>query len=176
MPQQLEYEREKIKFLQSQCVQVANVVAPELSQIVHEGRTTLLDLVEDLLDSLEMLLLRLSDDIEADVLWKEEEEMVHQCKLILTCLKECGLPRLKSRIIDLVDAGPGMGISYHAVGYRTRAEFLICGWHYYIRLHLAPGDSSNNEVEKFQSCVGDAVRDGGALKGVRHDSGRSREL
>lgn len=34
---------------------------------------------------------------------------------------------------------------------------------YYIRHHLANGDSSQNEVERCQSFVGDAICDGGDL-------------
>lgn len=34
---------------------------------------------------------------------------------------------------------------------------------YFIRFHLAPGDSSN-EVERCQSLIGDAIVDGGPIK------------
>ena len=39
---------------------------------------------------------------------------------------------------------------------------------YLVRHHLAPGDSSQNDVERTQSFVADAVCDGGALNWEHH--------
>ena len=48
--------------------------------------------------------------------------------------------------------------------YRVCVEFIICSYDdYYIWIHLAPGNSSNNEVERILSSVGDVVCDGGYL-------------
>ena len=68
-----------------------------------------------------------------------------------------------SKTEDLCDAGSGVGITNEDVIYRVCAESIICGYDYYNRIHLAPGDISNNEVERIQSSVGHAVCDGGYL-------------
>ena len=60
----------------------------------------------------------------------------------------------KPRVVDLTDAGPGVGITNNDVCYGIAQEILITNSDYYIRHHLAPGDSSHNEVEPIQSYVG----------------------
>jgi hypothetical protein len=69
-------------------------------------------------------------------------------------LGEVGLPKHKSRIVDFTDAGPGVGITNHEVKMRSLEEIRIMNYDYYVRHHLAPGDSSHNEVERIQSYVG----------------------
>ena len=61
---------------------------------------------------------------------------------------------MKSRIIDLTDAGRGVGITNYEVQYRMTQEVILLNVDYYVRHHLAPGDSSRNEVERTQSYVG----------------------
>ena len=41
---------------------------------------------------------------------------------------------------------------------------MICNADYFIRHHLANDDSSQNDVERMQSYVGDAICDGAALE------------
>ena len=41
------------------------------------------------------------------------------------------------------------------VMYRTAQEFLLNEFDYYIRVHLAPEDSSQNEAERYQSSIGE---------------------
>eukprot|EP00794_Sanderia_malayensis_P001529 gene1529-1692_t len=85
---------------------------------------------------------------------------------VLDCIDliaEAKLPRHKSVVVDFIDAGPGVGITNHEVKFRSAEEIRMMNYDYYIRQHLAPGDSSKNEVERIQSYVGDAVCDGGVL-------------
>jgi hypothetical protein len=81
-------------------------------------------------------------------------EMINSMNDCLELLSEIKLPKLKSRIVDLTDAGPGVGITNHEVKFRTVEEARFMNYDYYIRHHLAPGDSSHNEVERIQSYVG----------------------
>ena len=76
---------------------------------------------------------------------KNMKSKMHDCKELLI---EVGLPLHKSRIIDLTDAGPGVGITNHEVKIRSAEEIRMMNYDYYIRHHLAPGDSSHNEVER----------------------------
>ena len=61
--------------------------------------------------------------------------------------------------MDLTDTGPGVSCKERVVQLRLCQEVIIGDYDYYTRLHLAPGDSAQNEVERLQSCVGDAVCD-----------------
>ena len=90
------------------------------------------------------------------------EALIKSCRQNVTNLAEC-LPEFKSRIHEFTDAGPGVGITNHDVKIRCAEIILLTGIDYYIRHHLANGDSSQNEVERCQSYVGDAICDGGAL-------------
>jgi hypothetical protein len=69
----------------------------------------------------------------------------------------------KSRVHKFTDAGPGVGVTNHDVQMRCAEIILLTEPDYYIRHHLANDDSSQNEVERCQSYVGDAICDGGSI-------------
>ena len=73
------------------------------------------------------------------------------------------LTRTKSILLEWTDAGPGVSVTQKAVKYRAAQIVHILDLDYLIRLHLANNDSSHNEVERYQSYVGDAICDGGPL-------------
>ncbi len=73
------------------------------------------------------------------------------------------VPMLKSRVHELTDAGPGVGVSNHDVRFRIAEIIIITNLDCYIRHHLATDDSSRNEVERIQSYVRDAICDGGCI-------------
>ena len=73
------------------------------------------------------------------------------------------LPALKSRLHEFTDAGPGVGVTNRDVQIRCAEVILLTNLDYYVRHHLANGDSSHNEVERCQSYVGDAICDGGSI-------------
>ena len=90
-------------------------------------------------------------------------------KLCYLCCQSCKkiisrIPSLKSRIHEFTDGGPGVGVSNHDVKYRVAEVIMVTDPDYYIRHHLANGDSSHNEVGRIQSYVGDAICDGGPLE------------
>ena len=49
---------------------------------------------------------------------------------------------MKSRIVNLTDAGPGVGIINCEVQYQMAQENILLNVDYYIRHYLAPVDSS----------------------------------
>ena len=49
---------------------------------------------------------------------------------------------MKSGIVDLTDANPGVGITSYEVQYRMAQEVTLLNVDYYIRHHLALGDYS----------------------------------
>lgn len=72
-------------------------------------------------------------------------------------LKELELSKSKSRIFYLTDGGPEEEITNHDVKFRITEEIRMQNYDYYVRHHLAPGDSSHNGVERIQSYVGKDV-------------------
>ena len=74
------------------------------------------------------------------------------------------IPKLKSRIHEFTDAGPGVGVNNLDVKFRMAQIIQITDADFFVRHHLANGDSSHNEVERCQSYVGDAICDGGSIE------------
>ena len=97
-------------------------------------------------------------------IWRSEIAIVDLCSLILKEMSRFRLPELKARYLEWSDAGPGVCITNNDVCYHTAQKVRIINADYLIRLHLTNGDSSHNEVERFQAYVGDAICDGGALE------------
>ncbi len=92
-----------------------------------------------------------SNIIDGDVNCVDLKNYISKC---LECISGMNLPKSKARVVDLTDAGPGVGITNKEVKFRTVEEIRVINHDYYIRHHLAPGDSSHNEVERIQSYVG----------------------
>ena len=97
-------------------------------------------------------------------LWNRFVDIVNSCRDVLQCILSFRLPAVKSHVMETTDAGPGVSVSNHDVCYRAAQRIRIMKLDYYIRLHLALGDSSMNDVERIQSYVEDAICDGGSLK------------
>ena len=94
---------------------------------------------------------------ESDRLLHFTDILVSSINQFLDGLQIYQLPKMKSRIVDLTDAGPGVGITNYEVQYRMAQELILLNVDYYVRHHLAPGDSSQNEVERIQSCAGKII-------------------
>ena len=84
----------------------------------------------------------------------EYESLFTVTESCLSIIETLNLPMQKPQVVDLTDAGPGVGITNNVVCYGIAQEILITNIDYYIRHHLAPGDSSHNEVKRIQSYVG----------------------
>ena len=70
---------------------------------------------------------------------------------------------MKSRILEFTDSGPGLAISNKDVTYRIADRIRTNDADWLTRCHLANNDNSLNDVERSQSCVGDAICDGGCI-------------
>ena len=71
---------------------------------------------------------------------------------------------MKCRVLEWTNARPGVGVTNHNVKYRMSQLFRIINADYLIRLNLSNGDSGQNEVERIQGYMGDAICDGGSLQ------------
>ena len=151
----ISYESKKLNFLQSY-----------LSEVIIELQSSVTEGVVELMIELEHMVSKCSDllslvpELSGEEYWSNVSNLVAMCKEIKM---NYSIPVAKPYIVDITDAGPGVGITNHEVGYRIVQEIMICGLDYYIRVHNAPENSSSNEVERIQSSIGDAVCDGNPL-------------
>ena len=98
---------------------------------------------------------------------KDSVQLVNKVKDMRRILLEHigpSLPVMKSRFIESTDGGPGVSHKQNGVKLTIMQRIRICNLDYYIRYHLANGDSRYNEVERCQSYVGDALCDGGTIE------------
>ena len=73
------------------------------------------------------------------------------------------MPMIKPRWAELTDAGPGVSVSNFDVQIRAMEICRMWNIDYYIRLHRSRGGSGQNEAERTNSAIGDALVDGGTL-------------
>jgi len=90
------------------------------------------------------------------------ENIVSNCSIFLKTLKNFNVRKLKPRVLELTDAGPGVGKSNRDVRFRAAEKVLIQNLDLFTRIHRATGDCQN-EVERTQSAVGKAITDGGSI-------------
>ena len=67
-------------------------------------------------------------------------------------------------ISELTDAGPGVGVSNLEVKARFVELSEIQCTDRRVRIHRARGDSGQNEAERTNASIGDALVDGGSMK------------
>ena len=78
------------------------------------------------------------------------------------------LPPVKPRWADFTDAGPGVAVSNFEVSFRDAELARLYSSDYRIRVHRAAGDSGQNEAERTNSAIGDAVVDSSTINWEYH--------
>lgn len=87
-----------------------------------------------------------------------------QCKELLRQIADLRLPPVYPRLLELTDAGPGVGVSSAECRWRLLERARIHNSDKILRIHCAREDSGQNEAERLNACMGDALFDGGSLK------------
>ena len=77
---------------------------------------------------------------------------------ILGSIKELRLPPVKTDILKNTDTGPAVGSSDREVRYRDVDSDCVNG------IHRVRDDGGQNEAERSNVCIGDALVDGGTLR------------
>ena len=159
-----DYEIKKLKVLIDRIKGVNSMIEECKSNFGNEEIkcvTTLLQLLSLVMTKAEVLQSSLKSKSMCGLQLVEEfhDVLKHglECLMYVNGLQ---LPKQKPYVVDLTDSGLGVGITNHEFCYRIAQEIRIADYQYYIRHHLAPADSSHNEVERIQSYVGDATCDG----------------
>ena len=96
--------------------------------------------------------------------WNEYKVVITECEEILTVLGDMHLPETKPRVLELTDAGPDVGCSNGAVQYRMAETILVHGLDKVARVHRARGESGQNEAERTNASIGDALVPGETLQ------------
>ena len=90
--------------------------------------------------------------------------VLEQCNEILRRIACLRLPPVYPRLLELTDAGPGVGVSSAESRIRILEKARVYGNEKVLRIHRAREDSGQNEAERLNACIGDALCDGGSLK------------
>jgi len=91
-----------------------------------------------------------------------------KCTEVLDLIKSMHLPLVKPRWAEFAGAGPGVGVSNFEECFRDAELARIYSSAYRIRVHRAAGDSGQNEAERTNSAIGDAVVDGSTIDWEYH--------
>ena len=90
--------------------------------------------------------------------------VLDQCHEVLRRIACLRLPPVYPRLLELTDAGPGVGVSSAESRMRILEKARIHGSEKVLRIHQAREDSGQNEAERLNACIGDALCDGSSLK------------
>ena len=85
------------------------------------------------------------------------------CESIINACTALHLPQIKSIIGELTDAGPGVGVSNYEVTFRMTEMSRIHNTLRRTRVHRSRDDSGQNESERTNACIGEALVDGGSM-------------
>ena len=120
---------------------------------------TLLDQLQVIMDFLEG-----SAESSTNDLIEIKNCILKSSKQIQVTMRELKLPPVKPRWVKLTDAGPGVGVSNLAVNFRDAELARLFSLDLHERCHRSRDDSGQNEAERTNSAIGDAVVDGSTIE------------
>ena len=102
-------------------------------------------------------------------LWSLIQNLLVKLTELQEQISALNLPPVKTDIVKATDAGPGVGCSNIEVKIRDVEMARIFNSDRVNRIHRAREDSGQNEAERSNASIGEALVDGGALKWNYHD-------
>ncbi|KAL9957986.1 hypothetical protein ACROYT_G034946 [Oculina patagonica] len=102
--------------------------------------------------------------VTGEQLQRVMKTVLDQCHEVLRRIACLRVPPVYPRLLELTDAGPGVGVSSAESRMRILEKARIHGNEKVLRIHRAREDSGQNEAERLNACIGDALCDGGSLK------------
>ena len=160
------YELSRLNWLKQQLLAALQkwdenkAVIPEEEVVLgNEVKDTVTDVVEIL------------EQIKGDI-YSATKEQLWECFVILLekieatqmCIKKLNLPQVKSDLLEATDAGPGVGCTNVVVKYRDAELARILNLDRLNRVHRVRNDSGQNEAERSNASIGEALVDGSTLK------------
>ena len=92
-------------------------------------------------------------------LWEHLEKVTDLCRAITAFIDNLHLPQLRDYILQATDASPGEGVSNIEVKYRDVEISRINNWNHMNRIHRGPNGSGQNEAERSNAAIGEALVD-----------------
>ena len=150
--------------LQSLIKGIDNAVQTYSSSDIHRADIqAYLDNVQQCLDYAVSVQSKI-DSCDGYSLCKLYSPLLKHCHIVLNTCKMLHLPHMKKIIAEFTDAGPGVGVSNYEVSFRMVEMSRLHNTVRRTRIHRSRGDSAQNESERTNACVGEAVVDGSALR------------
>ena len=100
-----------------------------------------------------------SSTLNANSLWEHQEKAVNLSDAAIAFINSLKLLPLCDHTLQATDAGPGVGVTNIEIKYRDTEMSRINSWTHMKMIHRAPHDSGQNEVERSQAAIGEALVD-----------------
>ena len=160
------YEKERAKHLK---LRIDNLLQfCEDTEMSEHNRalfaSQIIPVTKRILDAVDDLFKEEVDSMEKDARKDRILKVTTSCKHGLEVLGDLCLPPVKPRWADLTDAGPGVGVSNYEVRFRDAELARIHNSDYRVRCHRSRGDSGQDEAERTNSAISDALVDGATLE------------
>lgn len=104
------------------------------SESLDHDVSLIIDTLDEILDVADSIKTAIFVDKDINI-WNQQFLFISKLSNLDSLVEGANLPSLKHQVIDLCDAGPGVGLMNHAVMYRVCAEIEICKLDYYARIH-----------------------------------------
>ncbi|CAH3131899.1 unnamed protein product, partial [Pocillopora meandrina] len=154
-----EYEMKKLKWLKNQLSEAVSIFHEEKETLIHHEVASIINDIQEVNDDID----KTSSTLSANTIWEHQEKAVNLCDTAIAFINSLKLPPLCDHILQATDAGPGVGVTNIEVKYRDIEMSRINSWTHVNRIHRAPHDSGQNEAERSNTAIGEALVDGRAL-------------
>ncbi|XP_035659798.1 uncharacterized protein LOC118404665 [Branchiostoma floridae] len=160
------YELQRIQSLKDQVTRATEEWCDEKGTLPGREIATgseVVDMVASLSDKIEEVVAALSECTGAP-LWQHYCDAMETCCTVQKFLSNLRLPQPCPQLLELTDAGPGVGVSNFEVRFRAAERARIHSTDLLCRIHRAREDSGQNEAERLNASMGDAICDGGTIR------------
>lgn len=159
------YEQEQLISFQNQI----SYITIQYKEAVHlqseqEIGSELLETLSGLRKTAESVQTQMLAHTRQGKLWDVTKDILRDCQQCLNDLDHLRCPKFCQNILKTTDAGPGVGVTNIEVRFSDFEIARIQSSERVNRIHRAPGDSAQNEAERTNASIGDALVDGTALK------------
>ena len=159
-----QYEMKRLKSLQNGLTKSMELFIATTTTVPEGEQDSISPLLDDVksLTQLVSSVLEQMSSLSGTSLWISYKPINKYCESVVSFCDN-HLPAKKEIVAELTDAGPGVGVSNHEVRYRMAEITRLHKTHRRTRVHRATGDSAQNESERTNACIGEALVDGGPL-------------
>ncbi|CAG2257842.1 unnamed protein product [Mytilus edulis] len=140
----------------------ARLLERVLANFPNTGPDELIDKLKEALQLIE----KLNQDLKGEnmrICNRNLKTLRDQCEEIIRSIDSMNIYPVKPVISEYTDGGPGVGVNNTAVKFRFAEMSRIQNSVRRVRIHRASGDSAQNEAERTNSAIGDALVDGATI-------------